>query len=319
VSRKCDQISLLKLALSYSSVLLWPILNSVFIRQRVLAPQIVESGQISAAILAYEQRFGSQQQVGEITDRPVFVFSAGWGSGSTLLQRLLISSGELTIWGEPVDEAGPLLKLADSISAIREDWPPEYHFKVNANSESLSREWIANYSPEMSSLKKAHRLFFVEWLSDSQTVSRWGLKEVRLTIDHAIYLKWLFPKARFVFIYRDVYSSYLSVRRRAWLSLWPGYSATSIVAFAHHWNYLLSGFIDRHQEVDGLLVKYEDLISDSVSLDKLAEHVGVAAINKNILNSQVGKRSARRKPLMFIEKLILDRVTKSTRKKLGYS
>ena len=32
---------------------------------------------------------------------PVFLFSAGWRSGSTLLQRLITHGGEVMMWGEP--------------------------------------------------------------------------------------------------------------------------------------------------------------------------------------------------------------------------
>ena len=31
---------------------------------------------------------------------PIFIFTTGWRTGSTLLQRLITSSGETLIWGE---------------------------------------------------------------------------------------------------------------------------------------------------------------------------------------------------------------------------
>lgn len=37
---------------------------------------------------------------------PIFLLSAGWRSGSTLLQRLIMSDARVLIWGEPYDECG---------------------------------------------------------------------------------------------------------------------------------------------------------------------------------------------------------------------
>ena len=46
--------------------------------------------------------------------QPVFVFSAGWRSGSTMLQRMIMENNpELLIWGEPFD----LTNLHDHMAA----------------------------------------------------------------------------------------------------------------------------------------------------------------------------------------------------------
>ena len=39
---------------------------------------------------------------GDDVDEPVFLFSAGWRSGSTLLQRLIMSDASIFVWGEPM-------------------------------------------------------------------------------------------------------------------------------------------------------------------------------------------------------------------------
>lgn len=55
------------------------------------------------------------------TDCPVFVLSAGWRSGSTLLQRMLMP--ECFIWGEPYGHACLLQSLADPLRCMTNDWP----------------------------------------------------------------------------------------------------------------------------------------------------------------------------------------------------
>lgn len=293
-------------------------LKSDWIKRRSLAPEIANSRQITNAIESYSDRF----PVPENVDDPIFVFSAGWGSGSTLVQRLLISSGEVLVWGEPVDEAGPVIRLAQAIAPIRHDWPPNEHFRPGFSADELQGEWIANFAPEMFRYYEAHRQFFLSWMGvDAKRagIQRWGLKEVRLTIDHARYLKWLFPRAKFIFIYRDLYGSYLSVRRRPWMSLWPEYKATPIISFAHHWKHLLTGFLEHYNEVDGVLVRYEDLSTGKTDLAALAEKLQLKSIDESLLNLNVGGRSARRRPLILPEKLLLDSVAGDLRRELGYS
>lgn len=41
-------------------------------------------------------------------EKPVFIFSSSWRSGSTLLQRYITASGEVLVWGETVDALGSL-------------------------------------------------------------------------------------------------------------------------------------------------------------------------------------------------------------------
>ncbi|MEE9320236.1 MAG: sulfotransferase [Granulosicoccus sp.] len=293
------------------------------VKKKVLAPEIADSWRVSAGVKAFQQRFDEPHACSSVSDkeRPVFVLSAGWGSGSTLIQRLLISSGKLIVWGEPVDEAAPIHRLAQSVAAVRESWPPGEHFRPDWKTENLTDAWIANFAPDMQCFQSAHRRFVLEWLGTETRkagIERWGLKEVRLTIDHAVYLKWLFPHARFVFVYRDIYGSYLSIRRRPWTSIWPDYPATPIIPFAHHWNHLLRGFIDRHEEVGGMLVRYEDITAGKFDMEALADYVGVAQFDKKLLQLNVGGRSRNRRPLILPERLMLDAIAGNLRRELGY-
>ena len=307
-----------RVARGLSSVAFGPLLATDFVKQRVLATEISHSARTSQAVNTYKTRFPDKGQDTASQEAPVFIFSAGWGSGSTLLQRLLISSGELVIWGEPVDEAFPIHRLSQMIDPVRGTWPPPDHFREGADPKNLSSEWIANYAPEMPVYKQAHTQFISHWLSNGGQHERWGMKEVRLTIDHAVYLKWLYPNAKFLFIYRDVMASYLSIRRKPWLSVWPNHVATDIVSFAHHWKHLLEGYLDRHVEVEGMLVKFEDLISGEIACESIAEYAGLSSMDASILEQKIGARSTRRKPLILPERIILNSVTGSLRKRVGY-
>ena len=298
-----------------------PVFANKWLRNYVLADQICRSDRVSDAIEFLQQSGFAVADAADDNQNPVFVLSAGWGAGSTLVQRLIISSGEALIWGEPLDETASVHRLAETIAPIREGWPPKAQYAEDYAADSLSGAWIANLIPSLPLFFSSHRSFLINWLTHENVDAgyrRWGLKEVRLTIDHARYLKWLFPNARFVFVYRDLYSCYLSCRNKPWTSVWPNYSATQIVAFAHHWKHLLKGFIDHHKDVDGLLIKYEDLISGTFSTDLLQEHLDLEIIDKSILDKKVGGRSANRHPLILPEKLILDSIAGPLRSEVGY-
>ncbi len=101
------------------------------------------------------------------TDSPVFVLAAGWRSGSTLLQRMLMP--EWFVWGEPYGHAGLLQNLADPLRCITEDWP-EPHFFLNAeNRETVTDRFVANLYPSTAALLDAHRAYLETLFKKSAT------------------------------------------------------------------------------------------------------------------------------------------------------
>lgn len=175
-----------------------------------------------------------------------------------------MSSGEVIIWGEPLGDAAFLPRTGKALSTLTDKWPYDHFFDADSSLDALSNQWVANLTPPMHHLKSAHRALLEQWMREPAMtqygVERWGFKEVRLTIDHARYLKWLFPKARFLFIYRNLFDAYRSWKGNWWGLGWPGYHSTSPVVFARHRRHLLDGFVDGYKEVDGLFVKFEDLM-----------------------------------------------------------
>ena len=59
-------------------------------------------------------------------EEPIFLLSAGWRSGSTLLQRLIMSDPRVLIWGEPYDECGMVQAMAGTMTAFRAGWQVSY-------------------------------------------------------------------------------------------------------------------------------------------------------------------------------------------------
>lgn len=254
------------------------------------------------------------------TESPVFIFSAGWGAGSTLVQRLVLSSDEIGVWGEPLDHTVPVIKMSSTLGAFSENWPPDRFFGEMKNVSELSGKWVANLTPEMQNLCRAHRNFFDTWLASPVTdngYKRWGFKEVRLTINHARYLKWLYPNSKFIFVFRNVFNSYLSIKDTGWFNIWPKSRIDNPVFYAHHWKYLLESFLSDYKEVDGILIKYEDLISGEFDLNSLATHLGVSSIDESVLDKKIRQRS-KKNQLNVAERYIIRSIASTLIDKLGY-
>src|SRR3954454_6805561 len=78
---------------------------------------------IAAGLAALARRWPDARS--ESGEEPVFVLAAGWRSGSTLLQRALLS--HCFVWGEPFGHAGLLERMADPLRTVNKGWP-EPHF-----------------------------------------------------------------------------------------------------------------------------------------------------------------------------------------------
>lgn len=197
-------------------------------------------------------------------DDPIFVLSSGWRSGSTMLQRLIVH--RCFLWGEPFGHAGLIDSLADHLRCFTDRWPESHHFYRGGDAVALSQTFIANLYPSVQALLHAHQGFFERLFAipaRQAGACRWGFKEVRLSVDHALYLKWLYPNAKFLFLIRNPYDAWRSYAARAakgwkWFNRWPDQPLT-VHSFAAHWNRLVTSFINDHPKVNGLVVRYEDL------------------------------------------------------------
>ena len=257
-------------------------------------------------------------------EEPIFLLSAGWRSGSTLLQRLIMSDSRVLIWGEPYDECGMIQALANTTKPFRADWPPaEYYYDGRPPSE-LTSEWIANLFPALENFRSGHRALLDTMFSEPARragVPRWGIKEVRLGIEHGFYLRWLYPKARFVLLYRNPLDAYRSYARygRSWYDTFPDKPVFTPTAFGQHWRRLMQGFVSDAKRLDALLVRYEDLIGDHPPIEEIEAHLGVQ-VNRLVLKDEVAgsDRSSRPVKVTRLEKWLLKRAVSPIAANLGY-
>ena len=152
----------------------------------------------------------------EDDEQPIFILSAGWRSGSTLVQRLLMSDQNTLVWGEVYDRSNIVQNLTKTILPFTDSWPPEGYLRADSDSGALSEQWVANLYPSLATLRNSYRALIKALLADSAQdlgATRWGMKEVRFGMDEAAFLRWIFPQCKIVFVYRNPYDAYISYKK----------------------------------------------------------------------------------------------------------
>ncbi|MFT5587624.1 MAG: hypothetical protein ACI9VR_005237 [Cognaticolwellia sp.] len=226
---------------------------------------------------------------------PIFLLSAGWRCGSTLLQRLLCSTGEALVWGEPYGRSGLIPSLTRASLALRPEWPTEMHF-AEPSHDDLVGGWIANMYPPPQALRDSFRaqldtLFALP--AQARGFARWGLKEVRLQAMDARFLSWVYPQARFVFLVRNPWDAWASAKGLQLYEQWPNRPIETVEQFSKHWAKLTRSFLQWPSE-NGLLVRYEDLIQPGYDLGQISTHCGLKALDPGPLSVKI--RGIRKEP-----------------------
>ena len=227
---------------------------------------------------------------------PVFLLASAWRSGSTLMQRLLVSGGDLMMWGEPYDHSALIRSMAESVIPFDDKWPPA-NYIVDPADPPTAEKWIANAYPHPSDLMAAHRAFFDRLFdvpAQELGFARWGVKGVRLSGEHAVYLRRIYPDARFIFLYRNPYDAFLSYRLLHdirthsywWYHRWPDDQVADAAHFGRLWRSMTSSYLEWGPQLGAVTVAYEDVVRGK-DLDRVAKLVGMD-LSSDVLDRKVG-------------------------------
>ena len=298
----------------------------------IYSPPPLHDRRVSAGLDAFVAQF---PHLPVSDEAPIFIFSAGWRSGSTLLQRLLNTHPDVMVWGEAYENTFLFHHLAAPFAGFTKV-PLDFLFRSDHISDaagpddlthSLTKAWIANLSPDPAELKLAN-LSFIEKLfktyPSENNRSRWGIKLVSGTETLAKYLRWLYPKCKLLYLVRSPYasfSSYMSCTKdgtEPWYLHFPDYPVKHVVSFVTHWRRCAEGFLNSYQELDALLVSYEALIDGSM-LEPLQQYLDLR-LDDSVLASHVDFPQTWRtkREVTKIERRVIRFICGDVARQLGY-
>jgi hypothetical protein len=279
-----------------------------------------ETGTIEAGLDTIASRWPELSSPSEAD--PVFILAAGWRTGSTFLQRILMSSGGTFIWGEPYRHADVVGAMARQVAAFNDKWPMTKFFLERFEAGELTGQWIANLYPRMDDFMAAHIRYFECLLAEPARkfdVARWGFKEIALNIGHARYLKWLFPRAKFLFLYRNPYHAWRSYYHwRNFYETWPNKPVFTPRQFGRVWADLTRDFVERHETVGGLLLRYEDL-RKADTRQQIEAYLDCEVSEPASLERIRGRRDASSSWAPKLDYALLRRKVEPLASRLGYS
>jgi len=208
-------------------------------------------------------------------DQPVFVLSAGGRTGSTLVQRLFISTKQILVWGE---HNGLLVRGLGEVTRGMANWSA---YQGRGQLEYLDRHgyqgFIPNVNPGAAVFATATRRFFEESLGKEacrRGYRRWGFKEIRYGRDEALFLQDLYPDAAFVLLFRNPRDCLRSIKSTAWYGRDFGGDPRK---FLQNWSRLSSELLGAAERLRRCcLVRYEHLVEDHEGhIGRLARLAGI--------------------------------------------
>jgi len=244
---------------------------------------------VSSSLRAIRNLLPSDYRFSE--EAPIFICSAGWRCGSTVLQRIACTE-ETLIWGEPFDKCSLIQHLVEVLAPFDKHWPDESFF-LSGRGEDLAEKWIANLYPTATCLVDGiyaliDRLFIKP--AQSQGYTRWGIKEVRFGYNEIKVMAFLFPRARFLLLSRDLDESYVSyvgfATRGRFYARWPHKHAFTPYHFAMHRGKVVTDFIHLAEEMDVFCLNYSDIVPGSPKLEDLQDYLGYQ-INSTALDHKI--------------------------------
>ena len=196
-----------------------------------------------------------------LMENPVFIFSAGWRTGSTLLQRLLNSHPEILVWGENGAFLDGILEARGRIRNLQ--WYSARH-RANFSKEG-SMGWIAVMNPPAERFDDGVRRLFEAYYRDPVLSSadgsggdsrRCAMVSVQRSLSSSS-----IRTARFLLLLRHPEDCLASARARHTAAQEPSLRGGDPGAFLENWVKIASEFLKDCASIPSSMLYYEQLLA----------------------------------------------------------
>lgn len=197
-------------------------------------------------------------------DAPIFILCNSARSGSTWMARLLTSTKDVIIWGEP-----NILRSRNEM-LMKQPWSDGENIgkttDIHAFRQYKEKMWNAKLLPLSSDFDQG-------WFNLMQTTfgiaayregyKNWGIKEIYWTINDVEFIKKFWPKAKIIYMVRGFEACYRSACGTGWLNAEAGK-----IDFIEKWISCSRCMVNIKRTENELLVRYDDAIKDQLMVPK---------------------------------------------------
>lgn len=227
------------------------------------------------------------------SDQPIFILASGQRCGSTLIQRLLNSNPDILIWGE---QHGYLNGFLREYRALLE-WESDYSHHRKTFLQNGYDNFVPNMLPEDIDIRKAAIIHISALFGDSAiTLGRsiWGFKEVRYDAQMALFLYRCFPKARFIFLTRNIIDCFISLKH--WENSPGSWNRTWTEIFIEDWIRINASFLNVTNRIPQLMrIRYEDIVENPMEfIKKLSSFLSISpkSLDANVFKKKLHVESS---------------------------
>ena len=254
---------------------------------------------------------------------PIFILSTIWRSGSTALQRVLVSDPDIQVWGEPYSNTNLIPMLAQSSMALATpNWLDERHFinheVIRSNPENY---FIANWYPPLQAMFESHRAMLDRLFkqpAEEMGKQKFGIKFVRIGILEMHYLQWIYPDAKFIILVRNPWDCWRSYKGYDWVYRWPKGVISTPKQFAKLWEKQTSELMSHPETNQVKVLRYEDFIHPDFNWSRLRAFCDLPNIRQEVLENRIMGVNVKPQPITEEDCAVISKVCGNLAQRLGY-
>jgi hypothetical protein len=217
--------------------------------------------------------------------QPVFVSAPTPRNGVTLLQRLLNSSRQIIIYGENKHICELMPAVVHMANAVHRTSHAEKEETLRRFLTETTEFWSSGLWPDtklyLDLSVEVFKSYFKLYDSCSRHYGfeRWGIKHPFWSVGDFQNLYALLPKARFIYIYRNLYDVARSAKARKFVSAPQQYER-----LAKSWNAGVKQVVPMKAE-NLLVIEYEELVREPEEwIERIERHAGISSIDATVMS-----------------------------------